>query len=83
MKHKLLGLMLPLAGIVGLQAATQPAKQDYTQYVNPFVGTGVPRSQRSIRSYPSRTDTEEARLGLVFGLSLQRFHYYWLRTDAP
>ena len=40
MKHKLLGLMLPLAGIVGLQAATQPAKQDYTQYVNPFVGTG-------------------------------------------
>ena len=32
--------MLPLAGIVGLQAATQPAKQDYTQYVNPFVGTG-------------------------------------------
>ena len=40
MKHKLLGLMLPLAGIVGLQAATQPTKQDYTQYVNPFVGTG-------------------------------------------
>ena len=40
MKHKLLGLMLPLAGIVGLQAATQPAKQDYTQYVTPFVGTG-------------------------------------------
>ena len=40
MKHKLLGLMLPLAGIVGLQATTQPAKQDYTQYVNPFVGTG-------------------------------------------
>ena len=40
MKHKLLGLMLPLAGIVGLQAATQPAKQAYTQYVNPFVGTG-------------------------------------------
>ncbi|MFC2439274.1 MAG: GH92 family glycosyl hydrolase [Segatella maculosa] len=40
MKHKLLGLMLPLAGIVGLQAATQPAKQDYTQYVNPFMGTG-------------------------------------------
>ena len=40
MKYKLLGLMLPLAGIVGLQAATQPAKQDYTQYVNPFVGTG-------------------------------------------
>ncbi len=40
MKHKLLGLMLPLAGIVGLQAATQPAKQEYTQYVNPFVGTG-------------------------------------------
>ena len=40
MKHKLLGLMLPLAGIVGLQAATQPAKQDYTQYVNPFIGTG-------------------------------------------
>ena len=40
MKHKLLGLMFPLAGIVGLQAATQPAKQDYTQYVNPFVGTG-------------------------------------------
>ena len=40
MKHKLLRLMLPLAGIVGLQAATQPAKQDYTQYVNPFVGTG-------------------------------------------
>ena len=40
MKHKLLGLMLPLAGIVGLQAASQPAKQDYTQYVNPFVGTG-------------------------------------------
>jgi len=40
MKHKLLRLMLPLAGIVGLQAATQPVKQDYTQYVNPFVGTG-------------------------------------------
>ena len=40
MKHKLLGLMLPLAGIVGLQAAIQPAKQAYTQYVNPFVGTG-------------------------------------------
>ena len=40
MKHKLLGLMLPLAGIVSLQAATQPAKQAYTQYVNPFVGTG-------------------------------------------
>ena len=40
MKYKLLGLMLPLAGIVGLQAATQPAKQAYTQYVNPFVGTG-------------------------------------------
>ena len=40
MKHKLLGLMLPFAGIVGLQAATQPAKQAYTQYVNPFVGTG-------------------------------------------
>ena len=40
MKQMLLGLMLPLAGVVGLQAATQPTMQDYTQYVNPFVGTG-------------------------------------------
>ena len=40
MKQMLLGLMLPLAGVAGLQAATQPTMQDYTQYVNPFVGTG-------------------------------------------
>ena len=40
MKQMLLGLMLPLAGVADLQAATQPTMQDYTQYVNPFVGTG-------------------------------------------
>ncbi len=40
MKQKLLGLMLPLAVCAGLQAATQPTTHDYTQYVNPFIGTG-------------------------------------------
>ena len=75
MKQMLLGLMLPLAGVAGLQAATQPTMQDYTQYVNPFVGTGGHGHVFLGANVP--------RLGLVFRLSLQRFCSCWFRTDAP
>ena len=40
MKQMFLGLMLPLIAVAGTQAAIQPTTNDYTQYVNPFIGTG-------------------------------------------
>ena len=86
MKQMLLGLMLPLAGVAGLQAATQPTMQDYTQYVNPFVGTGGHGHVFLGANVPFghiRSDTKDAGLGLVFRLSLQRFCSCWFRTDAP
>ena len=40
MKQMFLGLMLPLIAVAGTQTAIQPTTNDYTQYVNPFIGTG-------------------------------------------
>lgn len=40
MKQMFLGLMLPLIAVVGTWACPEPVARDYTQYVNPFIGTG-------------------------------------------
>ena len=40
MKQMFLGLMLPLIAVVNTWACPEPVAQDYTQYVNPFIGTG-------------------------------------------